>query len=142
VQDRDKKEEYPMHELAVMEDILKTTVAFATAQQARKILRINLTLGGFSGVVPLYAGQFFKMIARDTIAAEAELVFTRVPGCFICELCKQETRYDDISQQPFLCGHCKSARLRLVSGREFCIDSLEIECVSEKEGAYGTSTNY
>ena len=131
-----------MHELAVMEDILNTTVDFATAQQARKILRINLTMGGFSGVVPLYAGQFFKMIARDTIAAEAELVFNHIPGCFICEQCGQETRYDDISQQPFLCYHCKSERLRLVSGREFRIDSLEIECISEKEAAHGTSTNY
>ena len=115
-----------MHELAIMENILKITVDFADTHQARKIVRIRLTLGGFSGIIPRYAGQFFKMIARGTIAEEAELVFDHVPGRFICGQCGEETQYDDTSQQPFLCGGCGSDKLRLIGGREFSIHSVEI----------------
>lgn len=40
-------------------------------------------------------------------------MFDHVPGRFVCRVCGQETKYDDTSQQPFLCGDCGSDQLLL-----------------------------
>ncbi len=114
-----------MHELAIMENILAIVVNSARNKNAKEIRRINLSAGVFSSIVPKYASQFFKMIARGTIAEHASLEFDMLPARFICGDCGTETQYEDVTGD-FKCGKCGGANLRLVSGRELRIQSIEI----------------
>ena len=115
-----------MHELAVMENILEIAVDFAKKNGAKEIKQINLSIGVFSGIIPKYASQFFKMIAKDTIAENVKLEFESLPARFVCYECSSETEYENISVEPLTCSSCGSEKLRLISGREFRIQSLEI----------------
>jgi hydrogenase nickel incorporation protein HypA/HybF len=115
-----------MHELAIMESILKVAVDSAQDNNAEKILRIQLTTGIFSGIVPHYAALFFKMISKGTIAEGADLKFETTPALFRCSQCGAETQYEDISDMHFECHRCKSENLELISGREFLIENMEV----------------
>ncbi|MDR1961109.1 MAG: hydrogenase maturation nickel metallochaperone HypA [Gracilibacteraceae bacterium] len=113
-----------MHELPLIEEILSVSLDCAGRHGAREIKRINLLAGNLSGIIPKWASLFFRMIARDTIAAEAELVFQTGTAAVLCRRCSQSS---EISVNPpvFACAHCGSKDVYLETGREFQIQSIE-----------------
>ena len=115
-----------MHELGVMETVLNTALEFAEEHDASEIREIHLLTGIVFGIHKSYAEMFFRMVAQDTIAKDAKLVFTLVPARFICKECKGQTEYTALSEKELFCKHCGSKEIVMVSGREFRIQNIVI----------------
>jgi hydrogenase nickel incorporation protein HypA/HybF len=112
-----------VHELAITQSILEIAENEARRSGARRINKIKLRLGSFTGLVKEAVEFSFDAIKSGTLAEDGQLEIevinlrTRCPGC------GDETA----SEQPvFLCPRCAIA-LQIVSGREMQIEYIDVD---------------
>jgi hydrogenase nickel incorporation protein HypA/HybF len=67
---------------------------------------------------------YWDLIAQDTIAAGARLNFRRVPAELLCQDCDQ--RYTP-SPEELDCPACHSTNVKIISGKEFFLESIDVE---------------
>jgi len=113
-----------MHELAVTESILNIAVKHAQAADAQRVTDIHIVLGQLSSIIDDSVQFYWDIISQDTLCAGAQLHFKRIPATLKCLDCDQEYTLNGPLEP---CPNCHSARVRVVSGEEFWLDSLEIE---------------
>ena len=113
-----------MHELAITEGIINTAVPAAREAGAGKILEIRLKIGELSGVLPACIQEYFDIVSQGTIAEGARLSVERIPVSVRCLDCGFEGVID---RKKIRCPRCGGAELRITAGREYYVDSLEVE---------------
>ncbi|MFH2145607.1 MAG: hydrogenase maturation nickel metallochaperone HypA [Candidatus Omnitrophota bacterium] len=62
-----------MHETHLIEPVIKGIEAHAKKEGAKRVVKIRLKIGEFTGVKEESFRQIFKMLAKGTILEEAEL---------------------------------------------------------------------
>ncbi len=113
-----------MHELAVTESILSIAEKHAVEADASRVTDIHIIIGKLASIVDDSVQFYWDIIAQDTICAGATLHFTRKSAQLLCLDCKQEyTLADELTT----CPHCGSAHIKVISGDEFMLESIEIE---------------
>ena len=113
-----------MHELAITQSILDISRKAAEEHGAKRIKRVLIKLGQYSGVVPQCIQYYFDVISKGTVAEGAVLDIQRLPVVILCHSCGQESPIDRLNVSCPLCG---STDLKLIQGREFYIESMEVE---------------
>ena len=113
-----------MHELAVTESIVDIVRRHAERAGASRVLRIHLVIGELSSIVDDSVQFYFDYLSCDTIAAGAELAFRRLPVGLICGACRHRWQPADAD---WTCPACGAASARIDTGREFYVDSIEVE---------------
>ena len=113
-----------MHELAITQSILDISLQAAQARHARRIRAIRLTLGPFSGVVPDCVQMYLDVLAKGTMAEGAQVEARTAPLRVLCRECGRES---EITREHIACPFCGSLRLKTLSGREFMVESLEVD---------------
>ncbi len=113
-----------MHELAVTQSMLSIALEHAAKASATKIIRINLVIGEISGIVDDSVQFYFDFVSKDTRAEGATLNFERIPARFRCHAC--ETVFSPENRQ-WTCPQCGELSLEIVAGKEFYVDSIEVE---------------
>jgi len=113
-----------MHELGVTQNILDIAVEHAQKAGAKKIHRIHLVIGGLSGVVSESVQFYFDFVSKETLAEGAKLVFERVPARLRCRSCGEEFEFQG---ETWTCPSCRAAGPDIISGREFYMESIEVE---------------
>ena len=113
-----------MHELAVTENILGIALKHAEQANAARVTDIQITIGQLASVVDDSVQFYWDMVSEDTICSGAKLHFKRLPAEFFCTDCKTTFKMD---QQLAPCPNCGSIRVRIVTGEEFFLESIEIE---------------
>ncbi len=112
-----------MHEMSVTESMLAVVLKHAQRNRASRVTRINMVLGEFSTVMPESVQFYFDIIGKDTIAEGAELDFRRTKLIARCERCGEEF---EVVEFDFTCPECKGDKTEIISGREFQVESIEI----------------
>ena len=112
-----------MHELSVVESMVAVVLRHAGLNKADKVTRINLVLGEMSTVMEEPVRFYFDMIAKETVAQGAELSFKRTPLVARCRECGDEF---DVVEYDFTCTGCGGTDTEIISGREFQVESIEI----------------
>ena len=120
-----------MHELSITESILDASLKEARRHNAAKIRTIRLLLGPFSGIVPECIQMYLDLLAEGTMAEGARVEAVVLPLKVRCQDCGRES---EITRSHIACNFCGSLRLEILSGKEFLIDSLEID-TDENENA-------
>ncbi len=113
-----------MHELAVTQSILDLVLDHAAKADATQITKIYLVVGELSSIVDESVQFYWEIIAKDTLAEKAELVFRRVAATFKCLECQTVYHLDG---QVVFCPSCGSSRIEILSGEEFYIEAIDIE---------------
>jgi len=113
-----------MHELGVTQNILKIALEYAEKGGAGKIRSINLVIGGLSGILDESVQFYFDFVSKETIAEGAKLVFKRVPVRFRCRNCGKEFEFHG---EVWVCPDCQTPGPEILSGREFFLESIEVE---------------
>jgi len=113
-----------MHELGIAQHLLDLTLRHAQEAGAVRVVRLNLVIGEFSSVVDDSLQFYWEMIAKGTIAEQAELRFERVPGRLRCTTCGHEFYFADYAGQ---CPACGGEQARVADGDQFKLESIEIE---------------
>jgi hydrogenase nickel incorporation protein HypA/HybF len=113
-----------MHEMAVTQSILDIAVRHALQAGASRITHINLVIGEMSGVVDDSVQFYFDFLSQDTIAQGAKLVFDRRPAVYRCGECGTTFHPQGLD---WACPACEALAFEVVSGREFQVDSIEVQ---------------
>lgn len=113
-----------MHELAITEGIIEAAVPEAIKHGAKRILEIRLRIGELSGVLPECIQYYFDIASRGTIAENAKLVVEKVPVSIRCLDCGYE---GPIDRRKIRCNQCDSINFKLTGGKEYYVESLEVE---------------
>jgi hydrogenase nickel incorporation protein HypA/HybF len=114
-----------MHELAITQGILAVAVEAAQQNGGKKIRTINLVVGELSSIVDDSVQFYFDLLSRDTLAEEATLGFRREPAIVRCLNCSHQFQAS-VPLMP-LCLACGSTRLQVCGGREFYVESIEVD---------------
>lgn len=113
-----------MHELPVTQSICDIAVQEARRAGAQKVTEIRIKQGEYTGYVPEIVQIYFDLVSEGTIAEGAKLVIEPVPAVLFCRECGVESPGEHFRMR---CPLCNSRNVELKSGREFYIDSLEVE---------------
>ena len=111
-----------MHELAIMQGVVRVCEQEAAKEGFGRVESITLSVGAVSGVVPECLAEFFPIAAKGTVAEGAKLVTRLIPAAVECPDCGYAGPIRGTE-----CPRCGGYGYRLTHGREFYIESLEVE---------------
>ena len=102
-----------MHELPITQSILDIALRHAEQAEARRVTDLYLVIGKLSYVVDDSVQFYWDVIAKDTIAEDAQLHFRRVPAEFLCLDCNHRYAPDErASGLSALWEHARKDRCR------------------------------
>ena len=113
-----------MHELVFTEEILSLVLSYAERNKANKVTGINLRIGEMTQVVDECIRFCFASLSKGTIAEGAQIDVERLPLKVKCSNCN--TIYQ-VKNLDFLCPLCSILNSDVVSGKELCLESIEVE---------------
>ena len=113
-----------MHELPVTESLLNISLKHAQKANATQIKDIYIVIGQLASIIDDSVEFYWDIISKGTIAEDAKLHFKRIPTEFLCLDCNHKYNPSD---SEFLCPKCNSAHIKIIKGREFYIEAIDIE---------------
>lgn len=113
-----------MHELPVTQSIVNICLEEANKNGVKRIDKINIVEGELSDMVPESISMYFELLTKDTPLMGAILNIKKVPGKINCKDCGAENDYE---KGIFTCRNCGSDNIRISGGKEFYIDSIEVD---------------
>lgn len=117
-----------MHEMSLTRVALEAVLeSFEQAQaQAQRIQTIDFSIGEARDViVPLFE-KYFHYLAKDTVAADANIVITTIPLRLACRDCGYVYPANQRQRDSWQCPQCGKLNYELYSGMEFTIDRIEV----------------
>jgi hydrogenase nickel incorporation protein HypA/HybF len=114
-----------MHELPATQGILEVALEAAQQNGARRITAIDLAIGELAGLVDDSVQFYFDILSKDTIAEGAVLRFRREPAMATCADCGHQ--FAASVPLTAACPVCGEFRLQVSGGREFFVESIEVE---------------
>ena len=109
-----------MHELGITRNIVSIV---ETAAKGRRVKRITLDVGQFSGVMPEAIAFCFDIVAKGTLLEAAQLDIHRIAGRAHCHVCGDSFATTTLYQA---CA-CGSRTIERLAGEELKIRDMEIE---------------
>lgn len=113
-----------MHELSVTQSMLNLVLEEAALRNVNKVTKVNLVIGELTGLDGESIKFYFDVLSENTIAHGAELNFTKVRAQFKCRECGNVFERDNFT---FNCPICGAKGIMANKGKEFYIDSIEVE---------------
>ncbi len=112
-----------MHELSLASAIADTALGVLEREGARRLVSVRVRLGVLSCARREALESVFPLVTRDGPLAGARLEVVADPLVLRCESCGARTE----TPRPVLrCGACGASAVRVESGRDLVIDSLEV----------------
>lgn len=113
-----------MHEMAIAQSVLDIAVGEMNRHASRRIKKVKLSVGEFSGVVKDALEFAFEALKADTPASGAAFEIETVPMKIQCPECgPAECSLSDVN---LICRRCGSS-MQILSGRELKVDYLDLE---------------
>lgn len=113
-----------MHELAVTQGILKICEDEKKEHNFERIKEIRIKVGELTGLVPSCIDYYFAIVSKGTVSEGAKIIVDKLPINIKCLECNYN---GEIKKGEFGCPKCSSYRIKITNGKEFYIDSLEVE---------------
>jgi hydrogenase nickel incorporation protein HypA/HybF len=110
-----------MHELSLTQNLLEIALKHAGD---KRIVRVNLLMGELSDEREESIQFYWNDIAKGTLAENAGLHFQRVQAEMKCLDCETVFHPAEIM---VVCPGCGSHRLKLISGDDVRIESIDVE---------------
>ena len=114
-----------MHELPVLNRIMDICRRHALANNANKIVIIELKIGALSDLDPEWMQRYFDFISRNTIAEGATLQIEKTPITYRCGSCKNEYEVDMTGGESS-CPECRGKEVYLISGNSYFISNIKV----------------
>lgn len=109
-----------MHELSICSAIANTAAKHA---DGRPVAQVTVQIGHLRQVVPDALQFSWEVVSDATTLKDAALVIEQVPAVVECAACGARTTLD----LPILaCGRCEGFDVKLVSGEELVVVSIDL----------------
>jgi hydrogenase nickel incorporation protein HypA/HybF len=115
-----------MHELGITQNIVAIAIDAAANRQVKVI---TLKIGELSGVEQEAVRFCFDIVSQGTRAEGARLEIIRVPAIIRCRKCSADFHLTD----DWSCPVCASLGGDVQGGREFFVESIEVEEEGEND---------
>jgi hydrogenase nickel incorporation protein HypA/HybF len=115
-----------MHELPVIESILKIVLAHAGKNSVSQVVAISLQVGSLSDLEDEWMQRYFDYLSKGTIAQGAKLKIERMPIVMQCNSCGASYNVESSGIGDAACPECKSKDRKLTSGRGYFISNMEV----------------
>ncbi len=113
-----------MHELSVTQNIIGISCDEVKKHPGVKVLEIRIAVGELTGLIPQCIQYYFDIASRGTLVEGAKLKIRKIPLSIKCNECGKESI---VKVGQFVCPNCGSDNFKLNTGKEFYIESLEVE---------------
>lgn len=113
-----------MHELGLMDAMLKTVQRIAQEESLHQVHKIVLEIGELSGVVPHFIEDCYEAVVADTPYEKTLLEIEMVPGIARCNACKIDFRID---LEALICPQCGGKFLTPIAGKDLTIKQIEAD---------------
>ena len=113
-----------MHELSVTESVLEIACRHAKKERAARVTDIYMVIGQLSSIIDDSIQFYFDTLSLGTVAEGAQLHFERIKTRFRCRACGQEF---EPHERDWRCPSCQALGGDVIAGKEFYVDSIEIE---------------
>lgn len=113
-----------MHELAVTQGILKICDEEKRKHNFLKVKEIRIKVGDLTGLVPSCIDYYFGIVSKGTVSEGAKIIVDKLPIIINCKECNYS---GEIEKGEYGCPRCSSYSIKITNGKEFYIDSLEVE---------------
>jgi hydrogenase nickel incorporation protein HypA/HybF len=113
-----------MHESGLTENLFDHVLIHAREANARKIIRVKVTIGALSDATPESIQFYWDSLAPGSIAEGAVLEFDTAPGTARCNSCGEEFEIADLYAA---CPKCGAFPVTVTGGNGVYLSSLEIE---------------
>ena len=113
-----------MHELSITQSMLNLVLEQVEKAKAKKVGKINLVVGGMTGVVGECVQFYFDFLRRGTPADGAALVIKTVPTKAKCRDCG---KLFEPAEFDWTCPRCRGNNIEIVAGKELFVESIEVE---------------
>lgn len=113
-----------MHELSIVQNIVRTTEDFAEEHQIQHVKKVVLEVGGLTGVIPKYVHMYYPESVKDTRLDGSELEVEEIePECF-CRNCGEVYHPMDTRGK---CPECGCNDPEILHGNELLIKEIAFE---------------
>jgi hydrogenase nickel incorporation protein HypA/HybF len=113
----------PMHEMSLCEGLVQTLEAQATAQHFTQVHKVWLEIGALATIEPEAMRFNFPIVARGTLAEDAELITEVVDGEAWCMQCCARVA---VRRHGDGCPNCGSYQLQILEGQQMRVRQLEV----------------
>lgn len=113
-----------MHEMSLVEAVIETLLELQKSHKWNHINKVTLHVGAMRQVIPDVMSFVFLIATKDTPLAGAKMEIIEIPMSFKCKKCDKKWGED---QMDFVCPHCGSLDVDVLSGMELDIESVEVE---------------
>jgi len=113
-----------MHEYPITKHIVDMAQQRCRKEGASSVKKINLVCGDYSGFVPESIHMYFDIISEGTLCENAQIEIRRVTPKLKCTGCGSLFERAPMS---FACPHCGCDGEPTDIGKEFYIESIEVE---------------
>ena len=114
-----------MHELPVINSILKVVLKHAIDNKVKKVVAVHLQVGELSDLEDKWMQQYFDYLAKGGVAEGALLKIERTPVVMKCTDCGLSYVVDIKQDKVMVCPECGSKKNTLISGRGYFVKNLE-----------------
>ena len=120
-----------MHEVSLMQNLLRAVGSAASKQGDGPVTEIHLRIGKMAGVNRDSLKFSFDILSKGTITENAILVIEDVPFSVHCTDCGSDFNPDDFTLR---CPACGGTSIEITSGREMEIDYILVDDGSDSPG--------
>ncbi len=114
-----------MHELSLMTEVISHIEGIAKVEKFKRVVKLRLSVGEFSGVDPDCLTFCFSEAARGSVVEGAMLEVVRIATKIRCLVCQKENNVEDPAI--LICPECHGVETKMISGKEFKIMDLEVQ---------------
>lgn len=114
-----------MHEMTIAQNILNIITAELKSDiLAKQVTRVHFKSGKMNAIIPESLSFCFDVLKVEyPFLKDAELVIEETPLIIRCQDCGELA---ELEEPLFICPHCQSFALEIVSGKEMFVESVEI----------------
>lgn len=76
-----------MHELSIVESIVKTSDSFAKQQGINHVKQLTVQVGALTGVIPKYLQMYYSDISKGSSLEDSQLIIEEIPAEAFCKSC-------------------------------------------------------
>lgn len=113
-----------MHEMSIAQSVLEIVNDTLQQNPGSKLKKVVVKVGELVAVVPDSLQFCYQALTADTPLQGSELVIEVIPVAAYCQDCGKEFKIDSFF---FVCPHCESTNVKVLSGQELQVSELEVE---------------
>ena len=113
-----------MHELPVMNGILKVVLRHAAMNRVTKVMAVQLQVGKLSDLEEKWMQHYFDYLTKETVADGAKLEIEWGDVVMRCSGCSREFATEPGEETFGVCPHCAAKGGEILSGKEYYVKNM------------------